>query len=174
MKTPRYYGICTVILFIIILLAAGCTQQPREIPRAATTLPIIQAVQAPTNQVIIRSARTPTGEILIDAGGMVLYTYANDKAGMSECYDQCAVTWPPVYVDGEIKASSGIQHDISTLTRIDGRKQVTYNGLPLYYYSGDKNPGDMNGDGINGLWALARVASASSTTNAVQESNNRI
>jgi predicted lipoprotein with Yx(FWY)xxD motif len=33
--------------------------------------------------------------------------------------------------------------------------QVTYNGHPLYYYVGDTNPGDTNGEQLNqfgGLW----------------------
>jgi predicted lipoprotein with Yx(FWY)xxD motif len=30
--------------------------------------------------------------------------------------------------------------------------QVTYNGMPLYRYSGDKNPLDTNGEGVNGAW----------------------
>jgi hypothetical protein len=36
--------------------------------------------------------------------------------------------------------------------RSDGSSQVTYGGWPLYYYSGDAAPGDVNGQGVNGVW----------------------
>ena len=33
---------------------------------------------------------------------------------------------------------------------------VTYKGLPLYYYKGDKNPGDTNGNNIGGVWSVVK------------------
>ncbi|MBT8143965.1 MAG: thiol oxidoreductase, partial [Gammaproteobacteria bacterium] len=30
--------------------------------------------------------------------------------------------------------------------------QVTYQGRPLYFYAGDANPGDTNGQGLGGVW----------------------
>jgi predicted lipoprotein with Yx(FWY)xxD motif len=39
--------------------------------------------------------------------------------------------------------------------RSDGKPQVTYNGHPLYLFSGDSNSGDTNGEGISafgGIW----------------------
>jgi predicted lipoprotein with Yx(FWY)xxD motif len=42
------------------------------------------------------------------------------------------------------------------MTRDDGSLQVTYNGYPLYTYTGDINPGDANGDGLAGIWSLAK------------------
>ena len=32
--------------------------------------------------------------------------------------------------------------------------QSTYDGKPLYFYSGDKKKGDKTGDGIGGVWHI--------------------
>ena len=36
---------------------------------------------------------------------------------------------------------------VGTTTRSDGNPQVTYNGHPLYLYTGDNEAGDTNGQG---------------------------
>ena len=33
-----------------------------------------------------------------------------------------------------------------------GKKQVTIDGVPLYYFSGDTKAGDTNGQGVGGIW----------------------
>src|SRR5690606_16287770 len=38
---------------------------------------------------------TDIGEVLVGEGEMTLYTFRNDEAGVSNCYDDCAVNWPP-------------------------------------------------------------------------------
>ena len=45
---------------------------------------------------------------------------------------------------------------LGTITRDDGTLQVTYNGLPLYFFKNDKAPGDANGiyDELGGRQAL--------------------
>jgi hypothetical protein len=45
-----------------------------------------------------------------------------------------------------------------TITRSDGTTQVTYNRMPLYYYSGDSAAGDTNGQGKLGVWFVAPVS----------------
>ena len=42
------------------------------------------------------------------------------------------------------------------ITREGGAKQWAYKGKPLYLFSGDVNPNDTNGDGVNGVWHIAR------------------
>ena len=42
----------------------------------------------------------------------------------------------------------------ATVKRKDGRVQSTYDGKPLYFYSGDKKKGDKTGDGIGGVWHI--------------------
>jgi predicted lipoprotein with Yx(FWY)xxD motif len=97
------------------------------------------------------------GDYLVDASGMTLYAYAKDtpNSNASNCTDACASTWPAFMTQGNptvgssATASDGTQLDASklgTITRADGSTQVTYNGWPLYYFSGDKAPGDINGE----------------------------
>jgi predicted lipoprotein with Yx(FWY)xxD motif len=159
MKNKEFSGLFA-FLFVVLLLNCGCVQEGAP---ETTTSTGRQTPSTVAGQAIIKSAQTPAGEILIDGSGMVLYTYKNDAKQASNCYDQCAVKWPPVYVDGEIRSSSSIKADIATSVRNDGRMQATYKGLPLYYYSGDQNPGDTNGDGLEGLWSLAVTGKVSST-----------
>jgi predicted lipoprotein with Yx(FWY)xxD motif len=41
---------------------------------------------------------------------------------------------------------------VGTFTRTDdGTTQVTYKGLPLYFWKGDTKPGDVTGQGIGGF-----------------------
>ena len=42
--------------------------------------------------------------------------------------------------------------DFGTITRADGQKQTTYKGMPLYYFGGDKAPGDTIGQGAKDVW----------------------
>ena len=41
---------------------------------------------------------------------------------------------------------------LGTTTRDDGTTQVTYDGHPLYLYSGDTAAGDANGEGVGDIW----------------------
>jgi predicted lipoprotein with Yx(FWY)xxD motif len=45
-------------------------------------------------------------------------------------------------------------NDFRTIRREDGKMQTTYKNWPIYYYSGDQNAGDTNGDGKDGLWVV--------------------
>jgi len=57
---------------------------------------------------------------------------------------------------------------LGEITRADGTKQVTYNDMPLYYFAGDKAPGDTTGQGVGGAWLVApttpKAAGSSSWT----------
>ncbi|MCB1475709.1 MAG: hypothetical protein H6883_07760 [Rhodobiaceae bacterium] len=92
------------------------------------------------------------GEVLTDAKGMSLYTFDKDSAGATVCYDQCAINWPPLMATSGAKAEG----DFSLVTRKDGAMQWAYKGQPLYLWKNDKKPGDMTGDGVGGVWHLAK------------------
>ena len=86
------------------------------------------------------------GQVLVDGQGRALYLFAADTISQSTCYDACAVAWPPMLADKgtTVGAMHGATASLAgTTTRKDGMLQVTYNGHPLYYFSGDKNPGEI-------------------------------
>lgn len=101
---------------------------------------------------------------MLVAKGATLYTNTKDPAGSSSCTGACATTWPPLTVNAgeKVAAGSGVTGTIGTFARPDGSTQVTYNGKALYYYSGDKpctstdsTCGDVNGQGLAGIWFAA-------------------
>lgn len=110
------------------------------------------------------------GPILVDAEGMTLYLFTNDTPGVSNCYGDCEVKWPPLLVDaGEMPtAAPGLMGKLGTTTRKDGSIQVTYDGWPLYYWWEDINPGDTTGQGVGGVWYVvdARPATVMLSQNA--------
>jgi hypothetical protein len=59
---------------------------------------------------------------------------------------------------------------LGSLTRPDGRLQVTYRGLPLYRFSGDTEAGDVNGQGFGGTWHALRPSGLIVTTAATGSS----
>ncbi|MFI5261763.1 MAG: hypothetical protein ACHQZR_04315, partial [Candidatus Limnocylindrales bacterium] len=92
-----------------------------------------------------------------------LYTHAGDTATSSSCTGACAAAWPPLFVTGgaQIVPASGITGTFAAFTRSDGMgTQVTFNGLPLYYWKGDKAAGDTTGQGINGFTVASASGSA--------------
>ncbi len=96
------------------------------------------------------------GQILVDNNGMTLYVNKNDSASSSVCTDTCAQNWPPLVSTSDQAATldQAMSGQLGTLARADGTTQVTFGGMPLYYYKGDNNPGDINGQGIGGIWSV--------------------
>lgn len=101
------------------------------------------------------------GQILTDANGRVLYHFLPEKGGKVVCTGQCALTWHPLLVSGTTSPTHDpkLSGTVSTIARPDGSTQVAYYEWPLYTFTGDKNPGDTNGQGAGGMW-FAQVALA--------------
>jgi predicted lipoprotein with Yx(FWY)xxD motif len=97
------------------------------------------------------------GVILTDGEGRVVYRYAQDRPSLSACYDQCAQTWPPLTTIGPPILHTGLGGTIGATPRRDGSVQVTYNGAPLYYYTGDPGPGTTTGQGVGGAWFVVEA-----------------
>jgi predicted lipoprotein with Yx(FWY)xxD motif len=94
-----------------------------------------------------------TGGVLVSAvTGMTLYTYDRDVvgSGKSDCNGDCAMMWPPMLVVGGTPSGT-----YTIIVREGGEQQWVYKGQPLYLFSGDVNPGDSNGNGVNGRWKVA-------------------
>jgi predicted lipoprotein with Yx(FWY)xxD motif len=93
------------------------------------------------------------GKIVVDAQGRTLYLFEADKGGKPTCDGPCASVWPPYLgtpEPGTPKSGIGASGaPIGTTARGDGGTQVTYGGHPLYYYVGDKAPGDVAGQDLD-------------------------
>ena len=65
---------------------------------AAALLSITGAFAADYLGGAVKSADVGGKMVLTDAKGMTLYIWDKDAVGVSNCYDQCAVNWPPILV----------------------------------------------------------------------------
>jgi predicted lipoprotein with Yx(FWY)xxD motif len=93
------------------------------------------------------------GKMLVDADGRTLYLFLADTGSTSTCAGDCASTWPALTVTGKPTAADGVDAAmLGTSKRPDGGEQVTFDGHPLYTFSGDSAAGDTNGEGIGGVW----------------------
>lgn len=100
----------------------------------------------------IKSMDTAKGEVLTDAKGMTLYTFDKDAKDTSNCYDDCAKKWPPLMAAADAMADG----KYTQVARKDGSKQWAHDGKPLYLWQNDKKPGDVTGDGVGGVWHVAK------------------
>lgn len=89
---------------------------------------------------------------LVDARGMTLYTFDEDKGGIPTCTWFCAIAWPPANAAGAMAPTRAF----SVVKRSGGASQWAYRGRPLYTYIKDHAPGETNGDGADGTWHVAR------------------
>lgn len=153
-------------MLIAGLAAAGCAGTQSAVSPAATTAPA--ATAAPASAAAATPAATAAatapaigtveakevgtvGNVLVAGeNGMTVYIFTKDvkDSGTSNCTGGCLETWPALTVPagGSPTAGSGVTGTLGTITRADtGELQVTYNGLPLYFFKNDKAPGDTAG-----------------------------
>jgi|WetSurMetagenome_2_1015567.scaffolds.fasta_scaffold144848_1 predicted lipoprotein with Yx(FWY)xxD motif len=98
------------------------------------------------------------GKFLADSNGRTLYFFTKDTPASSACNGTCSTLWPPFNATQLILPTLIKDTDFTSITRYDGMKQLAYMGRPLYTYSLDKKPGDVNGQGFNNLWYVANVS----------------
>jgi predicted lipoprotein with Yx(FWY)xxD motif len=105
--------------------------------------------------------------ILTDDRGMTLYHLTRDQNGVSGCYDECAAAWPPLLVDAiPAVQDTALGQNLALSARNDGTQQLTYQGQPLYYFAGDSQPGDTNGQGSGGVWFVLDAPGAPAPSTA--------
>ena len=144
------------ILITGALAACGgqATSSGSSATSSATTLPTASP-SVSGSPVVMAQTVGSNGTILVaGSNGMTLYTFSNDQPGVSNCKGGCATIWPPLTVpSGQTPSGgSGVTGALATISRDDGSLQVTYKGLPLYFFHKDSKPGDTNGHYTN--WEL--------------------
>jgi predicted lipoprotein with Yx(FWY)xxD motif len=119
----------------------------------------------------VRLRQSGLGRVLVGPHGRTLYLWTHDKRGKSGCYGACARNWPSLITRGRPRAISGARSALlGTARRRDGRMQVTYRSHPLYYFAGDKRPGQTAGAGLNafgGRWYPVSASGAAVRTSSM-------
>jgi predicted lipoprotein with Yx(FWY)xxD motif len=157
-------------LVALALVTAGCSSSSSgATPAAAGTAAAGSTAMTATSAsaasgsgsasgstLMLKTDQGSAGIWLTDPAGRTLYSYTKDTKTTSECYGACAEDWPPLLTTGPVSISGKytVAGDLGTITRTDGKKQVTYGGHPLYYYTGDNAPGQTKGQGVGGVWFL--------------------
>jgi predicted lipoprotein with Yx(FWY)xxD motif len=103
--------------------------------------------------------------VLTNAKGFTLYWFGPDTSTKSNCNGSCTTFWPPV--KGPATLAAGVKGTLGTITRADGSTQATFDGHPLYTYSGDTAPGQTSGNGVNlqgGVWHEVTASGAAPAT----------
>jgi len=156
-KTRKLSIIC--ILGMLGLLLANCAPitngvsifEDTETP-TPTVVPVPGATTPPDVTLEVSSNAT-LGSFLTDQIGFTLYAWKKDTAGISNCTGACLQTWPPLMtLDAPKVGDPSIKGKVGVINRPDGGQQVTYNGMPLYFYIKDNIPGDAIGQGVTNDW----------------------
>ncbi|MEO6795936.1 MAG: hypothetical protein ABI401_10690 [Candidatus Dormibacter sp.] len=153
-------GRAVIAALLLTGVLAGCGGQAASTGTTATLTPTPTATPsaspaAAAGPVVVAKTVGSNGTILVAASTMMtLYNFSNDTPGVSNCKGGCATTWPPLTVPaGQTPTGgTGVAGALATITRDDGSLQVTYKGLPLYFFHSDSKPGDTNGHYTN--WDL--------------------
>ncbi len=152
-------------------LLAACGGDDGSTPAvAAAPAPAVASVPPATSTTIaaaagstvaVKSAESDLGPILVGVDGRTLYGFTNDTPTQSNCEGTCAEAWPPVVVPANWTVAPGVDSGIfNTITRPDGTLQLVAGKYPLYAYSGDTAPGDVNGQGSGDVWFVVDTAGA--------------
>jgi predicted lipoprotein with Yx(FWY)xxD motif len=143
--------ILTLLATAAIVVAACSSAYSTSAPSAAGAGAGATAGPSSAGGAVIGTAMSSNfGTVLAGPNGLTLYTFSGD------CTGDCATEWPPLTTTGQPTAAAGVTGQLGTTKRADGTTQVTYGGVPLYYWEGDKKAGDVTGDGIDGF-AVAKA-----------------
>jgi len=123
-------------------------------------LALVPGTSAGTSRAKLIARSSSYGRILFDGRGFVLYAFTHARQGRSRCSGACAKAWPPYLVRRKPRAGNGAKASlVGTVRRADGRLQAAYAGHPLYYYVGDRKPGQILCQGVSefgGFWRVVR------------------
>ncbi|MGE3962065.1 MAG: hypothetical protein AB7F65_10320 [Dehalococcoidia bacterium] len=168
-RTARIAGLGLLAGLSTLLLVACSEEEPEAEATASTTASAEATTAAAGTSEATSSAATDGTTItvaaegdlapyLVGPEGLTLYIFTNDTEGVSNCADQCIANWPPLLVDEGVEptASDDAPGELGVIEREDGLgRQVTYDGMPLYYWVGDTAPGQTTGHEVGGVWFVA-------------------
>lgn len=155
--SPRPASIALGAALLLTLGLAGCSTagsaapSPSPSPAAQGDAP---ATTDSSPSVDVTVAATTLGKVVVDGKGMTAYYFDADvkDSGKSTCTGGCATAWPAIKATTATPKVSGITGKVGTITGVDGGRQITIDGRPIYTFIGDKKAGDVTGQGDKGVW----------------------
>jgi predicted lipoprotein with Yx(FWY)xxD motif len=186
-KRMQWVGILILVLSLALAACQPASNEPASpavqetsaaIPEtgaetsapAATEAAATEAVPAASSEVRLEVASSPElGSFLVDSEGMTLYLFTKDEPGKSNCSGDCLVKWPPLLASSPdaVIAGSGVDDSkVGTIPFEGGQYLVTYDGMPLYYWINDQQPGDTTGQDVGGVWFVVTPDSSQSSAGA--------
>ena len=163
-KVLTYHVLGKVVLAADLMKLTNVTTVEGEDIAVSLAAAPMATMSAAMNSTVSVVKDAKLGPYLVGPDGKTLYMFKKDTAGVSNCSGGCAKIWPALTVATGVmpSASADATGKLATITRDDGTLQVTYNGMPLYYFSKDVAAGDTNGQGVGNNWFV--VAPMNSTT----------
>lgn len=159
MVRVRGRGSRTIAGALAALFAAGVTM-------SVAGVSISDAATGALQKVTVK----PYTGILANAKHHSFYLLSNESGAKIHCKTSCLSIWPPLLVKTSVTSVSvgaGVAGKIGFVKRSSTMKQVTFNGYPIYFFSGDSGPNQVNGQGIvsdGGTWYLVRASAKSPAT----------
>ena len=139
-------------------LLAACTVAGAGAAAASTTQGTVAHSAGATKAATLTARSSRYGKILFDGRGRVLYLFARDRRGRSNCSGACAKAWPPFLTKSAPRTLAGVNPKlVGTTRRGNVTLQVTYANHPLYYFKEDTKPGQIkcqNVSNFGGLWLV--------------------
>jgi predicted lipoprotein with Yx(FWY)xxD motif len=105
----------------------------------------------------LKTRTSSLGKIVVGKGNRTVYVYDVDHKGTkkSACTGACKQAWPLVTFKGTAKTrikAPGVTGKLGSIAAGKGKRQVTLDGWPLYYFAGDSAAGQTHGQGVGGIW----------------------
>lgn len=158
MKKHSGIGVLVLALFLAACGGSPGTSPTGTSPTSAGAAPSSSAPasSAPAGSAELKTAGSSAGNIVVAANGMSVYFFTKDvkDSGKSACEGACTALWPAVTTTSDSPAVEGVGGTIGTIPTADGKKQVTINGMPVYFFAQDTAAGDVKGQGYGNVWYL--------------------
>ena len=153
---------------LAIVALAGCSTMAGSSNGGGTSSSPSATANAPAASNDLATANSSLGQIVVDGKGMTAYFFDKDTAnsGKSVCSGQCATLWPAITTTSDTPTVKGVTGKVGTITGVDGGKQITINGMPIYTFANDSAAGDVKGQGLMGIWWAVSPAGDKITTAA--------
>jgi predicted lipoprotein with Yx(FWY)xxD motif len=146
---------------LAVVALAGCSSSAAPAASGSSNSGGSSSKSAPiTSGKDVATASTSLGTIVVDGKGMTAYFYDPDVAnsGKSACTGACASLWPAITSTSATPTVAGVTAKVGTIPTSGGGHQVTIDGRPIYTYASDSKPGDVNGQGVQGIWYVVSPA----------------